>query len=174
MPPARALPDLVAHLRDDLLREAARLSAGNPVTADELHCAYSQFSFSRPRDNPVADAQLIVSRALRENRAVEWGSYGMALVLFIFGLVLLSLGVVHSDIGIRTGALLSGSVAEVLILLPFRFAINSRRHNIALRMLGYVLSFSQHDGKVAAALLKDTFVAVVLGESPMSARKSSR
>ena len=171
---ARALPDVLARLRDDLIREAARLSSGNLVTEDELYCAYSKFSRSQAQGNSVAEAQLVVSRALRENRMVEWGSYGMAFVLFVFGLVLLSLGVVQGDVGIRTGALLSGSVAELLILLPFRFAINSRRHNIALRMVGYVLSFAQHDGKLAAALLKDTFVAVVLGGPPVSANKRTR
>ena len=35
-------------------------------------------------------------------------------------------------------AICGGSVVEVLILMPFRFAINSRRHNIALRMLGLI------------------------------------
>jgi hypothetical protein len=98
----------------------------------------------------------------------------MAVVLFLFGLALLSLGVAHGDIGTRVGALLSGSLVELLILVPFRVAINSRRHNIALRMLGYVLSFAKGDRKLAASLLKDTFAAVVLGKSPAAVTMSSR
>lgn len=168
------LPELVAQLRADLLREASRLSADGSITAEELQCAYSHSTFASQRDNPTADAQLIVSRALRENRLVEWGAYGMALVLFLFGLILLSLGVLHGDLTTRAGALLSGSVTELLILLPFRVAINSRKHNIALRMVGHILAFAQNDRKVAAALLKDTFVAVVLGEIPSPGNKLSR
>lgn len=128
---AKVLPDLVVRLREDLLREAARLSAGGPITEDELQSAYQRISLADPPDDPVADVQLVVSRALRENRMVERVSYAMAVILFVYGLVLLSLGVAHGDIGTRVGALASGSLVELLILIPFRVAINSRRHNIA-------------------------------------------
>ena len=64
----------------------------------------------------------------------------MAVVLFLFGLVLLSVGVAPGDAATRIGALFGGSIVEILILIPFRFVINSRRHNIALRMLGLILN----------------------------------
>jgi hypothetical protein len=88
----------------------------------------------------------------------------MAIVLFVFGLVLLGVGVANGDVATRMGAFLGGSVVELLILIPFRFAINSRRHNIALRMLGLILN-RVHDPKNVAPLLKDTFLAVVLGKA---------
>jgi hypothetical protein len=163
---AKSLPGLVGRLREDLLREAARLSGGGPISEDELRCAYERVSQADRLDDPVAEVQLVVSRALRENRMVERVSYAMAVVLFLYGLVLLSLGVAYADIGTRVGALVSGSLVELLILIPFRFAINSRRHNIAIRMVGYVLSFAKGDRKLAASLLKDTFGAIVLGKPP--------
>ncbi len=171
---AKALPGLVARFRDDLLREAARVSGGGSISEEELQSAYERISLANRLDDPVAEVQLVVSRALRENRTVERVSYAMAVVLFVFGLVLLSLGVAHADVGTRVGALFSGSLVELLILIPFRFAINSRRHNIALRMVGYVLSFAHGNRTLAADLLKDTFAAVVLGKPPAAVTVSPR
>jgi hypothetical protein len=88
----------------------------------------------------------------------------MAIILFVFGLVLLSVGVALGDTATRIGAFAAGSIVELLILIPFRFAINSRRHNIALRMLGLIIN-RVDDPKKLAPLLKDTFLAVVLGRS---------
>jgi hypothetical protein len=41
---AKALPDIVARLREDLLREATRLSGGGSISEDELQCAYERIS----------------------------------------------------------------------------------------------------------------------------------
>jgi hypothetical protein len=54
--------------------------------------------------------------------------------------------------------------------MPFRFVINSRRHNIALRMLGLILN-RVDDPKKVAPLLKDTFLAVVLGKAQFKIEK---
>ena len=99
---------------------------------------------------------------MKENRIIEWVSYVMAVILFVFGLVLLSIGALGGDVATRVGCLLGGSIVELLILVPFRFAINSRRHNIALRMLGLIIN-RVDDPKKLAPLLKDTFLAVVVG-----------
>jgi hypothetical protein len=117
-----------------------------------------------------ADAQEVISQALRENRSIEWISYGMALVLFVSGLLLLGFGVAKDDVATRVGAFVSGSIIELLILIPFRFAINSRRHNIALRMLGLILN-RVDDPKSVAPLLKETFVSVVLGKAQFNTGK---
>ncbi|MEX0715248.1 MAG: hypothetical protein WD066_01605 [Planctomycetaceae bacterium] len=124
--------------------------------------------FPNPETSRFADAQAVISQALRENKVVVCVSYGMAVVLFLFGLVLLGMGVAHHDTGTRIGAFIGGSIVESLILIPFRFAINSRRHNIALRMLGIVLDRVDDPAK-AAPLLKETFLAVVLGRTQLKA-----
>lgn len=160
----RALAGLVSSLRDALVLEAIRLSSDSHVTDVDLYQAYQRLSYPNKDSLAFADAQAVISQALSENRTFELISYGMAIVLFVFGLVLLGAGVASADAATRVGALFSGSIVELLILIPFRFAINSRRHNIALRMLGLILN-RVDDPKKVAPLLKDTFVAVVLGQA---------
>ena len=165
-----ALRGLVSDLRDALLVEANRVSGDACITDDDLFHAYKRLSFPSKESLDFADAQAVISQALRENRTFEWVSYGMAVVLFLFGLVLLGVGVASGDAATRIGALCGGSVVEVLILIPFRFAINLRRHNIALRMLGLILNRIDDPRKVAP-LLKDTFLAVVLGKAQFRVEK---
>ncbi|GAB4142157.1 MAG: hypothetical protein Tsb009_12280 [Planctomycetaceae bacterium] len=158
----KTLHEMESNLRDALIAEASRLSSDGTITEENLVAAYKNLSYPDPNSLQFIDAQSVISQALRENRIIEWVSYGMAIVLFIFGLVLLTIGATNSDSSMRTGCLLSGSIVELLILVPFRFAIHSRRHNIALRMLGLVIN-RVDDPKKLAPLLKDTFLAVVLG-----------
>jgi hypothetical protein len=160
----RILQELVADLRDSLLVEANRSSNDDHITDDNLYQAYDRLSFPNKDSLAFADAQAVISQALRENKAFEWVAYGMAVILFLFGLILLGVGVASADAATRIGALCGGSIVEVLILIPFRFAVNSRRHNIALRMLGLILNRVDDPRKVAP-LLKDTFLAVVLGKA---------
>lgn len=154
--------ELVAGLRQALLAEAQRIAVGGRITDDDLMLAYKRLSFPTKDSLQFADAQAVISQALKENRVIEWVSYVMAVVLFVFGLILLTVGAASSDVASRVGYLLSGSMVELLILVPFRFAINSRRHNIALRMLGLIIN-RVNDPKKLAPLLRDTFVAVVMG-----------
>jgi hypothetical protein len=161
---SKALRQLRTDLYEALLAEARRLSEANAITEDDVYRAYQRLSFPDRNSLAFADAQSVVSQALRENRAFEWVSYGMAVVLFLFGLVLLGAGVVSGDVATRVGALFGGSIVEILILIPFRIIVNSRRQNIALRMLGVILN-RVHDPKKVAPLLKDTFLAVVLGKA---------
>jgi hypothetical protein len=166
----RALQGLVSDLREALLVEANRLSDDNYITDDDLVRAYKRLSFPNRDSLEFADAQVVISQAMRENRLFEWVSYGMAVVLFLFGLVLLGVGAAPGDAATRVGALSGGSIVEILILIPFRFVINSRRHNIALRMLGLILN-RVDDPKKVAPLLKDTFLAVVLGKAQFNVVK---
>jgi len=159
------LQNLISDLRQALLIEASNLSKGDEVSEEDLLRAYKRLEYPDKDSLPSADVQTIISRALRENRGLEWISYGMAIVFFLFGLALFGIGVANSDVGVRIGAFFGGSVVELMILVPFRLAVNSRRHNIALRMLGIILN-RVHDPKRLAPLLKDTFLAVVLGKAP--------
>lgn len=166
---AAALPQILAELREALLARATWTAKGEKIAEEDLNLAYEQLRFPHEDSLQFSDAQAVISQALRENRILEWVSYGMAVVLFIFGLFLLSVGTISQDSATRIGALIGGSIVELLILLPFRFAINSRRHNIALRMLGVILN-RVDDPKKIAPLLKDTFLAVVMGTPPFRVR----
>jgi hypothetical protein len=154
----RAFQDLVGDLREALLNEAAKLAPDGHITDEHLIAAYKVLSYPSRDSLQFADAQAIISQALRENRLIEWVSYVMASVLFGFGLILLSIGTFAGDVATRSGCLAAGTIVELLILVPFRFAINSRRHNIALRMLGLIIN-RVNDPKKLAPLLKDTFVS---------------
>jgi hypothetical protein len=166
----KALPQLVSDLREALIVEAGRVSEVEYITADDLLWAYKRLSLPNKDSLQFADAQAVISQALQENRFLELVSYGMAIVLFVIGLILLIFGVVHNNDAVRIGAFIGGSLVEVLILIPFRFAINSRRHNIALRMLGLIIN-RVDDPKKLAPLLKDTFLAVVIGKSQFKVMK---
>lgn len=159
----RTLDELTDDIRQSLLDEAGRLSPDGKVSEDDLYKAYKRLQFPAAGASEFADAQTVISQALKENRTFEWVSYEMAVILFVFGLALLSIGAGSDDLATRIGCLSSGSIVEMLILLPFRFAINSRRQNIALRMVGMIID-RVDDPKKLAPLLKDTFLAVVLGK----------
>jgi len=159
----RAFQEFAALMREALLKEASSLSPTEHISEDDLNAAYKALNFPTKDSLRIADAQAIISQALRENRVIEWVSYGMAIVLFLFGLALLAVGTVANNSLAQVGFLAAGSIVELLILMPLRFAINSRRHNIALRMLGIVLN-RVDDPKILARLLKDTFLSVVLGK----------
>jgi hypothetical protein len=158
----KAIRQLSSDLTDALLGEASRIAEGASINDDDLYQAYRRLCFPSKDSIQFADAQAVISQALRENRNLEWVSYGMAVTLFFFGLLLLALGAFKDDVGTRIGCLISGSIVQLLILIPFRFAINSRRHNIALRMLGMVIN-SVADPKKLSPLLRETFMAVILG-----------
>jgi hypothetical protein len=162
---AAAAKRLVEVIEDFRWRLVAKTSMRHgEVTPASLDATYEWLLEPSLGFREIQDAQAIVSQALRENRAIEWVSYAMSLVLFVFGLNLLGVGATSDDLATRIGALSAGAIVELLILVPFRFAIHSRRHNIALRMLGIVLD-RVDDPKKLAPLLKDTFLAVVLGKA---------
>jgi len=117
-------------------------------------------------DKSILDAQAIISQTLRENRAFEWVSYAMALSLFVLGIILVGVGVfAGKGATYSVTSIVGGAVFELLILVPFRFAVNSRKHNIAIRMLGILLD-KVDDPRKLTAVLQDTFLAVVVGKLP--------
>lgn len=173
----RTLNRFVADLRTFLLDSANGFADGDQITDECVERAFKRLSFPTKDQLAIADAHAAVSQAFRENRIIERIAYAMAVVLFVYGLILLSNGIGSDTAAPSFGHLASGTIVELLILVPFRFAVNARRHNIALRMLGLVLN-RVDDAKTLAALLKETFAAVVLGqgtfESPAAASKRRR
>ncbi len=158
----RELSSALDALRGSIVAEAGSLAQGAAISEEDVHVAYTRIMGRTPESTVVGDAQSIISQALKENRVVEWVSYGMTIALFVVGLTLLMIGALAPDIPTRVGFLASGTIVELLILAPVRFAMNSRRHNIAIRVLGIVLSRVQ-DPKDLAPLLKESFLRIVLG-----------
>jgi len=70
----RALQTLLADLRDALLVEANRASSDEHITHEDLFQAYKRLSFPSKDSLAFADAQSVISQALRENRTFEWVS----------------------------------------------------------------------------------------------------
>jgi hypothetical protein len=149
----------------ELLSARAGMVARGGVESKDLEAAFEILT-GRHVDKSILDAQAIVSQALRENRVFEWLSYAMALSLFVLGIILVGVGIFAGK-GATYGvtSIVGGAVFELLIIMPFRFIINSRKHNIAIRMLGILLD-KVEDPKKLAALLQDTFLAVVMGKMP--------
>lgn len=157
---------ILERLRHELLARARALAKGDRIGFDDLGQAYSALGYP---NREIENAQTIITRTLRENRVTEWVAYGMALVLFSVGIVLLLVGAFGSQDVYRISCIVSGSVVELLLLLPFRFAVNCRRHNIAIRMLGILLD-RVDDPKKLTTILKATFLAVVVGNAPVQPR----
>ena len=146
-----ALEEASDEFEELLLAEAARRAAGGPITEAHVRQAFEHLLDPNLRK----DVQAIISRALRENRAFEWLTYVMSLGLFALGAVLLGAGVLAGgDLGSRVPMLVGDSVPAVLLLPALRFAINSRRHNISIRIVGLLLDRAG-DPKALKPLLKD-------------------
>jgi len=154
------LDKVLDRLRDLLKAKSSQLSRTRTASAYDVRHAFDEFMCG-DRSPKFADAQKIISQALDENRRLERISYWMAVVLFLSGLVILIAGVAFGDSTARSGALFSGSIVEMLILMPFRVIVNSRRENIALNMLGIILDRVDDPQKAATLLLR--FLAVFLG-----------
>ena len=158
----RELHRILDELEDLLVARARSFAEGRPIGPDDLGQAYSVLGYP---NREIENAQMTITRTLRENRVTEWVAYSMALVLFSVGIVLLLVGAFGSPDVYRVSCIISGSVVEMLLLLPFRFAVNCRRHNIAIRMLGILLD-RVDDPKKLTTILKNTFLAVVVGNAP--------
>ena len=104
----KALAKILAEFRRLLIVEAKRQSGEADIEPGDLECAYDRLGFP---NRELADAQTIITQTLRENRVVECVAYGMAVLLFLAGMVLLCVGVFGSqDVGYRITSLASGSV----------------------------------------------------------------
>ncbi len=159
------LSHFVSRLRELLIDEASKAAGRRPIESNDLEEAYIVVT-SRHLDKSILDAQAIISQTLRENRAFEWVSYAMALSLFLLGIILVGVGIFSGKgAAYSVTSIVGGALFELLILIPFRFAVNSRKHNIAIRMLGILLD-RVDDPRKLTAVLQDTFLAVVVGKMP--------
>jgi hypothetical protein len=148
-------------LYEELLAKAQAISRASRITADEVHCAYWQIVYPNKEMRPFADSQVYISQALEENRGAERIAFSMAMALFLVGLVAIGMGIAQGDAAVRLANFFGGTIVELLVLVPFRFVVNSRRHNISIRMLGILLE-GVDDPKKVAAMLKQMFPAIVL------------
>ena len=151
---------LVARFRDTLIEQTYERVGAQQTSAADLEETYNQILHSHRATRQ--DVQSIISTAFRENRVIEWVAYGMALTLFSVGIVFLCAGVFGSETA-RISGIVGGTVSELLLLGPLRYASNSRRHNIAIRMLGAVLE-KVDDPNAFADLLKEFFSVIVTGK----------
>ncbi len=152
-PAQEKLRALLAEIRDRIVSRAAIESAGQSITAEDLDRSYDVFGFPQ---RGVLDAQSIVSTALEENRRVEWISYGMACALFIVGIIMVFVGMFGTTTAVQVSGIVAGTIFEILLLFPIRMAVNARRHNIAIRMLGILLD-RVHDPKKLSQILAKHF-----------------
>ncbi len=163
----KRLQEAMRHFRDLIVREAGQLAAGRPIGPDDVDSAYQRLGFP---DRDLEGAQTTITRTLRENRAIEWVAYGMAFALFAMGIAAICFGMIGSqDTSLRITSIVGGAVLETLLLMPLRMAINCRRHNIAIRMLGILID-RVDDPKKLTSLLHDTFQMVVVGDMPSASR----
>lgn len=146
-----ALENLLEAFRQLLLVEASRLAAGQ-AEIQEAHIRGAYRNLIDPESR--ADVQSIISRAIRENKAIEWLAYVMIAGLFSLGGGFIGIGLFGSaESAARLPQLVGGSVVAVLLLPALRFAINARRHNIAIRLFGVVIE-RVRTPKALAALLE--------------------
>ncbi len=165
----QTLLQMLGQFKELLVAKARQTATSNPIGVDDLELAYKDL-LSRPGGPDVLDAQAIVSLSLRENRIFEWLAYAMAVLLFVMGAGLVGAGVfAGTDASYRVSSIVGGSLFQVLLLIPFRFAIHSRKHNIGLRMLGILIDRAD-DPRKLAEILKNTFFAVVVGRIPEGAK----
>ena len=159
------LSRFVSHTKKLLVDEARKIAGGRPVEPDDLEEAYAAIT-GRQVDKSIVDAQAIISWALRENRTFRAVSYTMALSLLLLGIIVVVAGIFSGvEATYRVSSIVGGMLFELLALIPFKFAVNSHKHTLAIKMLGVLLD-RVDDPRKLAAVLHDTLSAVVVGKSP--------
>jgi hypothetical protein len=137
------LTQLTDAFRSQLAYTAESLSLGRKVRKGEITVVDVEEAYTKltsPTKASRAEAQKIITSAFKENRLIQFVGYGMAVALFTFGLVLLGYAIFGpADVVGRVAGLVGGSFAQILLLIPLRFAINARRSNLAIRILGHLL-----------------------------------
>jgi hypothetical protein len=140
----------------------ARKSDGG-IAAEHVEAAYKRITV--PTSGLRDPAQKNIQAAIKANRRIEYASYFMAALLFILGIFLITYGVFGPvDAGGRVAALVGGPITSVLLLLPWRFAIQARRHNVAISLLGFLLD-RVDDPRLFAELVQRLMSEVTPGTS---------
>jgi hypothetical protein len=151
------LSRFVSHFKKLLVDEATKTANGQPVEPDDLEEAYAAIT-GRQVDKSTVDAQAIISWALRENRTFEGISYAMTFSLLLVGIIVVVAGI-FSGVGATysVSSLVGGILFALLAFIPFKFAVNSHKHTLAIRMLGVLLE-RVDDPRKLAAVLQDTLL----------------
>lgn len=95
-------------------------------------------------------AREIIDEAIRENRAGEWITYGIAIVCVLVGVAAIIAGIVL-DQGLVT---LAGAIASALFWPAMEAARKTRRENLSIRLLEAPLSRAETATEAADALRK--------------------
>jgi len=168
---AAELQQILDGLRRTIIDKAEQVSAGAAIQSDDLAWAYRvtvEFGEEPPRWETAKGSQAIISAALRENRICEVISYLLAIAIFAAGLSLvISAGFGDAPLESRIGSLVAGAVLEIVFLVPLRIAVNSRRHNIALRVLGLLIDKVDDPEKLVGLL--HPFAQTVAGSTKLGA-----
>jgi hypothetical protein len=148
------LMSFVDQFRDQLAQESRRLAAKDSVEVNAAHVMTANENLTQRDSVARRDSQAVISTAFQENQMAEWLSYGMAGVMFVLGIVLILSGTFGSaEAPHQIAKIIGGSITQVLVVFPMRFAYDARRHNIAIRMFGSLLDRTT-DAKTIAALVK--------------------
>ena len=123
-----------------LLQERAlQLASGGKLTEDIIESAYQELIDPKG----FVRIQNVISNALQENRIFEKIIYAIIFLIALTGILLLCIGVSHSNDSTATitGAV-GGCVTQLLLLPAARYAISVRRHNISIRLVGALIARS--------------------------------
>jgi hypothetical protein len=160
------LDQRVADFRQRMMAAAEEIYSsgdrGGGISGEDVEAAYKRLT--TPDKRSRADAQKNVTVAFKENHYIQMVGYGMALVLFLSGVALLGYSAFGpSDAVGRIASLVGGSFAQVLLLIPLRFAVNARRSNFAIRILGHLLD-RVDDPQLLAELIRRLIGEVAPGQ----------
>jgi hypothetical protein len=160
---ARQLKSLLDSIQQTLLRDAVKLSRGDSITEDDLYNAArpllspdseaAEFGGRLQKNLRRVKAKSVIEKSIRRNRPYELMALVCSVLLFLLGLLLILWAVLFSEQSLEVVArLVGGVVCGGLLLVPFRYAVEIHRHNVALDLLGHVLDQCDDESSLAAAL----------------------
>lgn len=160
---ARYLKLLLDSVRQTLLRDALEISDGDSIREDHLYFAAKplmardsvggEFGKRVQKNLRRVRAKSVIEKSIRRNRPYELMALVFSVLLFILGLLLILWAALFSEQSLEIVArLVGGVVCGGLLLVPFRYAVEIHRHNVALDLLGHVLDQCDDDVNLAAAL----------------------
>lgn len=160
---AKFLEEWVRSLRTTLLSAAADVSDGKHIRADDIQQIAQRFDFSDAFRSQVstrlrkrtaqATAKAVIEKSIRRNRPYARLAIGISITLFAVGLFLILRAAIAPQSSLQVVAQLIGGLGcGGMLLVPFRYAVEVSRHNVALDLLGPVLDQTDDGASVASAL----------------------
>jgi hypothetical protein len=143
-------------------KSAAKREAGQ-VGAEDVQAAFVRMRAAVMR--PRTKARRMIASAIAENRKVAFIASAMMIILFCFGLTVFGYGVFgHADENARLAGVLGGSIMQLLLIMPLQLAVNARRHNFGIRILGFLLDHVE-DPALLADLIRHLLEAILPKQS---------